>query len=226
MRITTLLLACSLLTSLAVSARAADTAPATDLLADGLAGWNFFVVEPDVKLQEVWTVDDGVLKCKGQPLGYLSTKQKFTNFKLTLEWRWAGGGEGGNSGVLLRIAGKPITFLPKCLECQLKAGSAGDVWGFYGFKLKGDPARAREVKGNQQLGDFSGVGLIEANEKPPGQWNRYDITLQGGRLTVLVNGKKVNEAHDCELLEGPIGLQSEGGEIHFRNLRLTELPAE
>ncbi len=207
------------------AASAAEGGPAVDLLAGGsLDGWNAFLVDSKVKKDDVWSVKDGVLVCKGEPLGYLSTKQQFKNFKLTLQWRWAPGKEPGNSGVLLRIAGDAVTFLPKCAEAQLKSGSAGDIWGFYGYQLKGDAARLREIKKHEQLGDFMGVGLIKANEKEPGQWNTYEITMQEGQLTLVVNGEKVNEATDCDVLAGAIGLQSEGGEIHFRSICVTPLP--
>lgn len=198
---------------------------AVDLLAgNSLDGWDVFLVDSKVKKTDVWSVKDSVLVCKGEPLGYLYTKQQFKNFKLTLQWRWAPGKEPGNSGVLLRIAGKAISFLPKCAEAQLKSGSAGDIWGFYGFQLKGDAARLRKIEKHEQLGDFMGVGHIKANEKEPGQWNTYEITFDQGRLTVAVNGEKVNEATDCDVLAGAVGLQSEGGEIHFRAIRVTELP--
>ncbi len=207
------------------TASAAEGGKAVDLLAgDSLDGWNVFVVDSKVKKEDVWSVKDGVLVCKGEPLGYLYTKQQFKNFKLTLQWRWAPGKESGNSGVLLRIAGDAVTFLPKCAEAQLKSGSAGDIWGFYGYQLKGDPARMRIVEKHAQLGDFMGIGLIKANEREPGQWNTYDITFDQGRLTLVVNGEKVNEATDCDVLAGSIGLQSEGGEIHFRSIHVTPLP--
>ena len=44
-----------------------------------------------------------------------------------------------------------------------------------------------------------------------------------GNLQVKVNGRVVNEATDCEVVAGPIGLQSEGGKIHFRKVRLVPL---
>ena len=73
------------------------------------------------------------------------------------------------------------------------------------------------------IGKLSGVSKIKGNEKEPGKWNKYDITLSGGDITVLVNGEKVNEASGCALVPGKIGLQSEGGEIHFRTVRLIPL---
>jgi hypothetical protein len=206
---------------------AADSAKSVALF-DGqsLAGWKAVLVDPNVKMEDVWSVKDGVLICKGEPLGYLYTQGKYANFKLTLDWRWAPGKEPGNSGVLLRIAGDAVSFLPKCAEAQLKAGSAGDLWGFYGFPIQGDKERFREIKAHAQLGDFAGVGRIKGAEKDPGQWNTYEITVAGDKLTVVLNGEKVNEASGCEVLAGAIGLQSEGGEIHFRHIQLTGLSAE
>lgn len=199
-------------------------APAAIDLFDGksLAGWSHVLVEP-VPMADVWSVVDGAIVCKGAPLGYLRTVDSYQDFTLTFEWRWAPGGEPGNSGVLLRIAGEPETFMPKCVEAQLKHGSAGDLWGFYGAAIDGDAARLREVKANPNLGDFKGYAKTADAEKPPGEWNQYEITVSGGSISLKVNGTLVNEAHGLEVVSGPIGFQSEGGEIHFRNLRIQPL---
>ena len=53
-----------------------------------LTGWEYYLVEPDVKMADVWSVRDGLLICKGEPMGYLATKKEFTNFRLIVEWRW------------------------------------------------------------------------------------------------------------------------------------------
>jgi hypothetical protein len=186
-----------------------------------LTGWEYFLVEPGVQMKDVWSVRDGLLVCKGEPMGYLATKRKFKNFKLVVEWRWAPGQEPGNSGVLMRITGKPQA-LPKCAEAQLKSGSAGDIYGFHGFQVKGDAARSRTAEG-ELFGQLLGVSKIKGNEKEPGQWNKYEITLKDGDLTLLVNGEKVNEATGLDVVMGKIGLQSEGGEIHFRTVQLYPL---
>jgi len=186
-----------------------------------LAGWKYYLVEPDVKMADVWSVRDGLLICKGEPMGYIATKKKYTNFKLVVEWRWAPGKKAGNSGVLMRITGQPRA-LPKCTEAQLQSGKAGDIYGFHGFKVKGDAARSRTAE-NEMIGKLSGVSKIKGNEKTPGQWNKYEITLKGGNLTLLINGEKVNEAYGLDIVAGNIGLQSEGGEIHFRTVELTPL---
>ncbi len=186
-----------------------------------LAGWTYYLVEPALKMSDVWSVRDGLLICKGKPMGYLATTQKYTNFKLVVEWRWAPGKKPSNSGVLLRITGEPGA-LPKCAEAQLQSGKAGDIYGFHDFQVKGDAARFKTGKGDM-IGNLTGVSKIKGNENEPGQWNKYEITLNGGDLTLIINGEKVNEATGLDIVPGAIGLQSEGGEIHFRTVQLTPL---
>ncbi len=186
-----------------------------------LSGWEFFLVDPNVKMEDVWSVKEGLLVCKGEPMGYLATSKEFKNFKLVVQWRWAPGKEPGNSGVLLRITGKPM-MLPKCVEAQLKSESAGDIWAFQGFQVANDSDRFRTVT-IPELGDFMGVAKVTGNEKKPGEWNEYEITLKGGNLTLEVNGQKVNECTGCDEVAGKIGLQSEGGEIQFRTVKILPL---
>ncbi len=187
-----------------------------------LDGWSHVLVE-DLPMEAVWSVEDGVIVCKGEPLGYLQTMDSYQDFNLTFEWRWAPGEEPGNSGVLLRIASEPETLMPRCVEAQLKHGSTGDIWAFYGAGIDTDVERAREVTGHADLGDFVGISMIKDAEKAPGEWNHFEIELDGGSLTLTVNGELVNEATGLEILSGPIGFQSEGGEIHFRNMMLRPL---
>lgn len=186
-----------------------------------LTGWEYYLVDDDVKMEDVWSVKDGILVCKGTPMGYLATKKKFKNFKLVVVWRWAPGKEPGNSGVLMRITGEPDK-LPKCVEAQLQSGSAGDIWAFKGFKVTTDSNRFRE-RDSKDLGHFVGVSKESGNEKEPGEWNEYEITLNGGHLILEVNGKKVNECTGCDVVAGQIGLQSEGGEIHFKTVKILPL---
>jgi hypothetical protein len=191
-----------------------------------LSGWSHFLVDPKVPASDVWSVKDGVLVCKGEPLGYLYTNTDYTSFTLVVEWRWAPGaaarlGRIPNSGVLMRVNGEPKpTGVPRAYEAQLQAGNAGDVYGFWGMPLDGDAGRRREAKGHELLGDMIGFRKMEAVERSEGEWNTYEITFDGPSLIVAVNGKKVNEAKGAAVLPGRIGLQSEGGEIHFRRVEL------
>jgi hypothetical protein len=191
-----------------------------------LSGWSHFLVDPKVPAADVWSVKDGVLVCKGEPLGYLYTNAEYTSFRLIVEWRWAPGaaarlGKAPNSGVLMRVNGetKP-KGVPRAYEAQLQAGNAGDLYGFWGMPLEGAADRRREAKGHELLGDMVGFKKTEAAENPEGEWNTYEITLDGASLVVLVNGKKVNEATAATVIPGRIALQSEGGEIHFRRVEI------
>ena len=171
------------------------------------------------EIEDVWSVQDGILVCKGEPLGYLYTDQTFESFKLVVEWRWAPGKKATNSGVLLRINEKPQP-LPKCMEAQLASGDAGTIYGFHGMNRDGVDDRKIDREGGDFTGYIKGVKKEFGNENPVGEWNRYEILLDGPSLKVWVNGKQVNEGKSCDVLAGPIGLQSEGSEIHFRKVEL------
>jgi hypothetical protein len=202
------------------TARADEPAAKTVKLFNGkdLAGWEHFLVDENAKMEDVWSVADGILVCQGKPGGYLATKGEYENFKLVVEWRWPE--QPGNSGVLMRITGKP-TMLPNCVEAQLQNGNAGDMYGFQGFKIDGD--QDRKFANPNAAGGLIGVRKIQANENEPGQWNKYEITVDGEQITLIVNGKKVNAATGCDVRAGKIGLQSDGGIIHFRTVELTPL---
>lgn len=187
-----------------------------------LHGWNFYLNQHGVTMDDVWSVEDGILVCKGEPLGYLYTDQDYESFKLVVEWRWAPGKKAGNSGVLMRINGKPQP-LPKCFEAQLQSGNAGTLYGFHGMNMDGSADRRIDKEGGDFTGYIKGVNKLTANENPVGEWNRYEIILDGESLKVWINGKLLNEATNCDVLAGPIGFQSEGGEIHFRKIDLTLL---
>lgn len=195
----------------------------TDLFnGKNLDGWRYYLADHNVGMNDVWSVRDGVLVCKGEPIGYLYTTQQYKNFRIVVEWRWAPGTKPGNSGVLMRIHGKPQP-LPQALEAQLMSGSAGDFYGIQGVKIAGDPSRMKSIPNHELGGLLTGVTKIKGAEKEPGQWNTYEIELNGGNLKASVNGQLVNEATGAEPGVGPIGLQSEGGEIHFRKVQITPL---
>jgi len=212
-----------------LSPAAADADPQAVRLFNGkdLTGWSHFLADPKVPAADVWSVKDGVLVCKGEPVGYLYTEAEHASFKLVVEWRWPKGeaarlGKAPNSGVLLRVNGAPKA-IPRAYEAQLRSGDAGDLYGFWGMPLEGDVARRREAKGHEMLGDMVGFTKAEGAEKPEGEWNVYEITVDGPSIVVLVNAKKVNEAKGALVAPGRIGLQSEGGEIHFRRVELTPI---
>jgi hypothetical protein len=187
-----------------------------------LAGWNQVLADPAVKLSQVWDMENGILTCQGKPFGFLYRGPEVTNFRLVVEYRWPPGSEPSNSGIFSRI-GKPFTALPRAVEVQLKHGSAGDVLGLQGKPIAGGQPRFFEIKKHAVAGDIAGVQKMLDAEKPPGEWNRVEVLAQGPRYQVWINGKLVNELNGVEVTSGPVGVQSEGGVVQFRQVSLTPL---
>lgn len=188
-----------------------------------LSGWKHVLADPDVPQAAVWNVRDGMIVCKGEPLGFLYTDRSFTNFRMLVEYRWAPGEKPGNSGIFSRI-NPPRGALPRCVEVQLMHGSAGDVLTLQGMTIQDNQARFFSVKNHELAGDINGIKKIADYEKPAGSWNRLEFLAQGDRYLVWMNGEMINDVSGVELASGPVGLQSEGGEIHFRRVNLTPLP--
>jgi hypothetical protein len=176
-------------------------------------GWTYVLSDPSKKLEDVWSVVDGTIVCKGKPSGYLRTEKDYSDYTLTLEWRWAPGTKGGNSGVLVHTSTPgAIGVWPKSIEAQLAAGNAGDIW-VIGTTIE-IPDADKRVMGRRHL------NLTDNSEKPVGEWNQYEVIAMGDELTLKVNGDLVNHATKCSVTKGAICLQSEGAEVHFRNIKL------
>ncbi len=197
---------------LAAAVQAAEPQPIKLFNGKNLDGWTGYH-RNGAKVEDVWYVKDGVLISKGRPIGYIRTKAKYTNYILELEWRFNPEKGPGNSGVLLRQIG-PDKVWPKSVEAQLMHRNAGDFWNIDKFQMKVDPAR---TKGRRT------VKMKPSNEKPLGQWNHYRIVVDGDRIELYVNGELQNVATNVAEVPGHICLQSEGAEIHFRNIVLTPL---
>jgi hypothetical protein len=181
------------------------------------SGWTYHLSDPKARWQDVWSVDaaERAIVCKGSPAGYIRTVRSYKNYVLRLEWRFPPG-RAGNSGVLLRMIGRDMVW-PRSIEAQLQSGAAGDIWLIEGARLDTPLERVDKGTPRHRLS-------VGPNEKPVGEWNQYEITVNGDKITLAVNGKVVNEGTGAEPFSGKICLQSEGAEIHFRNIRLTPLP--
>jgi hypothetical protein len=187
-----------------------------ELLFNGknLDGWTFDVIDPAVKPEAIWSVSEGLLVCKGKPPGVIRTVKEYSNYELTVEWRWAPGGKPGNSGLLIHASKPREMFVwPKSIEVQLGAQNAGDFW-MIGEKVtvEGSTPQGRRWLKRQ-----------ESTEKPPGEWNTMRVRCEGDKVTVWVNDTLMNEGTGLSVTKGAICLQSEGGEIHFRKVELTPI---
>ncbi|MEA3225910.1 MAG: DUF1080 domain-containing protein [Planctomycetota bacterium] len=193
-------------------------------IGDSFEAWEFHSADPEAKIQDVWSLKDGVLICRGEPLSYLYTKKDYSDFVLRLKWRWPPEKEPGKGGVLIRMTGQHKIW-PKSLEAQLNAGDAGAFWGLAGYGLTGPAERMRSLE-HEKFGKLTNVKKTKALEKPAGQWNSYEIIAEGDTVTLLINGEQVNRATGCDLDAGRICLTSEGDEIHFKDVMVTAVQSK
>jgi len=147
---------------------------------------------------KTWRVENGVLICTGRPNGYLRTEREFGNFILRFEYRMM---EPGNSGVFLMNL--PDRIWPYGIEFQLLYTEVGRIFGVAGAKVDATPVLQRPSR------------LRE--------WNTYEIVHYNGFVATCLNGHVVAVGANAEPRKGHLIFQSEGAEIHFRNIRLREL---
>ncbi len=177
-----------------------------------LSNWNFVLANEQVSPDDVFSVQDGVILIRGD-LGYMYTKKKYSDYTLELEWSWVE--EASNSGIFLMIAETKSPF-PNGIECQLKAGNAGDF-----VLLGGSDLNEFVLLQGEKRPDFPVIEKRnKSNEKPVGEWNKAKIEVRNGKIEVYINGELQNVGTN-KVKEGYIGLQSEGKMIQFRNVRLT-----
>ena len=112
----------------------------------------------------------------------------------------------GDSGILIRGTDKAQ------INITCNTVGSGELYGF-----RTDKKMPPEVRSGS-------IPKVMA-DNPPGQWNRFHITLKGDRLTVLLNGKLVIDNTQLPGLpaSGPIGLQHHGDPVQYSNLFIKEL---
>jgi 3-keto-disaccharide hydrolase len=145
--------------------------------------------------QETFTIENGVLKTTGEPLGYIRTQDVYDNFVFEVEVKF---NELGNSGLLLHI--RQDMALPDAIECQFYYSHIGRVF----------PLRTK----------MDGGEMIHDNSSKLGEWNKIQVVSEEGRLATSVNGVVVGLGANAVPSMGHIGLQSEGTAIEFRNIRV------
>ncbi len=189
-----------------------------------LSGWIDVNTSP-----ETWSVKDGLLVCTGKPIGVMRSEKQYENFLLHIEWRHMQAG--GNSGVFIWSEGKPADNgrLPKGMEVQMLELEFPQLFP----ERNGTPRHLGFVSG--ELFGANGVEAVPENPrgersmstemrcKGKGEWNTYDVVAVNGCVKLCINGKFVNGIRDSNMRKGYLCLESEGSEIHFRNIRLLEL---
>lgn len=196
-----------------------------------LEGWYPDVPDADDKpdIEPSFIVRDGNLVSKGRPLGHLISKKSFKDYRLEVQYRFAG--KPGNCGVLVHTDGKRPRVLykmfPASIEVQMQHNQAGDFWCIHENisvanmdKRRGpDPSKYGGKQGQKR----HIRNLTDGSEKPLGEWNTMIIETLGNTIRVWVNGDLVNDGFDATASEGQIALQAEGAEVEFRKLEMTPI---
>jgi hypothetical protein len=168
-------------------------------LVDGAKGMDNFNVVGEAD----WAAVDGAIQATqgGKTPSYLVTKNSYKDFAIRVEF-WAS--DNANSGVFLRCQNPNQLTDENCYEANI-------------FDQRPDPT----------YGTGAIVKVAKAPDPMPkagGKWNTYEITAQGTRLVLVLNGVKTVDVEDSKLLaSGPIGLQWGAGTIRFRKVEIRPL---
>ncbi|MFJ2256744.1 ThuA domain-containing protein [Streptomyces sp. NPDC087844] len=159
--------------------------------------------------------DDGTLTSSGG-LGMLwYGASEFNSYSLKLDWRMASASGDDNSGVFVGFPASddPWSAVDNGYEVQIDATDAPDrtTGAVYSFQSADIDKRDRALN-------------------PPGEWNTYEIRVEGERLRVWLNGVKINDYTNTDparsLRDGHVGIQNHGAEdqASFRDVRIKQLP--
>lgn len=179
------------------------------------------------KKEDVFNIrSDGVLELTGNPFGWLAPKKvkPLKNLTFSAEYSFPNPDIQTNSGLLFRITRQGTTFLPACIEVQLKKGETADLYSFQDYIIHGDKNRWLSGKNHVTAGNYCKVGLFrDAEKKEPKAWNKIEVTCFESIMIIKINDQIVNWAWDVENVAGRIAFQAEGGPILFKNAVLTPL---
>jgi choline dehydrogenase-like flavoprotein len=217
-----------MLTSIALGRRLADhLVPVAPSPAEGprslfnggdLQGW-------EMAGQGGFAVADAALQAvPGGDIGLLwSTTPTPPDFLLSCEWRCSQADD--NSGVFVRF--------PR--PSSKGYDNPAYVAVHFGFEVQIDEAGSPDGLDLHRTGAVYGEPDQELNPQPAlplGQWNTYEIRVQGQTYTVHLNGMRVSRFHNEHAGRGApskpnapsfVGLQAHTGGVAFRNIRLAAL---
>lgn len=144
-----------------------------------------------------WRVEDGTIVVDQGDKGLLCTTTQFSDYVLHVEFRSAAG---TNSGIFLHTPLEPKDPAVDCYELNIADSD--------------NPFPTCSLVKRQKA-----VGNFDSDE-----WQHYDVTVLGGKVTVSLGGKEQMEYIDPKpLRRGHIGLQLNEGKVEFRNLKLKPL---
>ncbi|UJH67301.1 DUF1080 domain-containing protein [Allomuricauda sp. SCSIO 65647] len=156
---------------------------------------------------EKWYVEDGLLICESGPkadYGYLSTKEFYDNFELTLEFMQEAD---GNSGVFFKSTFEGTKVTGWQVEVAPPGKHSGGIYESYGrgWLIKPNPEKESALK--------------------MGEWNKMTISVMGPTVTTWLNGVQMVEFTDDKIGagKGAIALQIHDGggiKVKWRNIKI------
>ncbi|MCK3685007.1 DUF1080 domain-containing protein [Maribellus sp. YY47] len=190
-----------------------------------LSGWHADVPAADQNPDTVksFVIRDTLLVSMGDPRGHLITDSIFSNYRLDVEYRFAG--TPGNCGVLVHASTPRALYqmFPKSLEVQMQNGQAGDFWCIVEDVTVPDMVERRGPEENWGITEGKSrriLNLTDGSEKPVGEWNHMTVECVADTIKVWVNGDLVNYGYNCTAQKGQIAVQAEGSEVEFRKIDL------
>ena len=193
-----------------------------------LRGWHADVpaMDDNPAQKSPFIVRENKLVSLGTPNGHLITDSVFQDYRLSVEYRFAG--VPGNCGVLVHASTPRALYkmFPKSLEVQMMHENAGDFWCIVEDITVPEMEKRRGPKEN--WGIIEGkerrvINLTDGSEKPVGEWNTMVIECVGREIKVWLNGQLVNHGFNCTAEKGNIAVQAEGSEVEFRSIVLTSI---
>lgn len=147
-----------------------------------------------------WRIEeDAAVADESSGPSYLVTNDDYADFELDLEF-WVT--TDANSGIFLRCQDREAIADTTCYEANIYDTRADQTYRTGGIVNVVSPS------------EFIYTG---------GQWNRYQITANGSRLQITLNGRNVVDVEDSQFATGPIALQYGAGVVKFRNVRVRPL---
>ena len=193
-----------------------------------LSGWHADVPEMDTNpaAKTPFIIRNGLLVSLGTPGGHLITDSVYKNYRLRVEYRFAG--VPGNCGVLVHASSPRALYkmFPKSVEVQMMHKDAGDFWCIEeditvpNMERRRGPRNQWGINGDKKRRILN---LTDGSEKPVGEWNTMTVECLSNSIKVWVNNDFVNYGFNCTANKGHIALQAEGSEVEFRKVELTPI---
>jgi len=192
-----------------------------------LSNWSVDVPAMDTSdVASPFIIRNDMLVSMGTPPGHLVTKDEYENYRLNIEYRFAG--EPGNCGILVHASTPRSLYkmFPKSIEVQMMHENAGDFWCIVENIEVENMIERRGPK--EEWGIREGekrriLNLTDDSEKAVGEWNSMTIECLGDQVKVWLNGDFLNHGYNSTASKGKIALQAEGSEVEVRLFELTPI---